>query len=118
MWMINLAGLALIGLIVWWFWLYRPPEVALQDEVLEIIVEDGVYQPARLRVPAGRPVSLRFIRRDDSPCAETVIFPGLDISASLPVGRPTRVQLPAMETGEYDFHCQMQMYRGVLKVGA
>lgn len=118
MWMINLAGLALIGLIVWWFWLYRPPEVALQDEVLEIIVEDGVYQPARLRVPAGRPVSLRFIRRDDSPCAETVIFPGLDISASLPVGRPTRVQLPPMETGEYDFHCQMQMYRGVLKVGA
>ncbi len=23
-WLINLAGIALIGLIVWWFWLSRP----------------------------------------------------------------------------------------------
>jgi len=23
-WLINLAGLALIALVVWWFWLARP----------------------------------------------------------------------------------------------
>lgn len=24
MFMLNVAGVALIGLIVWWFWLYKP----------------------------------------------------------------------------------------------
>ena len=28
MWLINLLGLALIGLIVWWFWLYQPSTAA------------------------------------------------------------------------------------------
>jgi plastocyanin domain-containing protein len=114
--LVNLAGLALISLIVWWFWLYRPADVALADEALEITVENGVYQPARLRVAPNTAVTLRFIRKDDSPCAETVIFPDLDISATLPVGQPTAVRLPPLQAGEYAFHCQMQMYRGVLKV--
>lgn len=113
--LVNIAGLALIALIVWWFWLYRPQEVALQDDALQIIVENGVYQPARLRIPADTAVSLRFLRRDESPCAEMVIFPGLDISAALPVGKPATVQLPPLQPGEYEFHCQMQMYRGVVK---
>ena len=115
--LVNIAGLALIALIVWWFWLYRPPEAAaLADEALEITVENGVYQPARLRVAAHQAVALRFLRKDESPCAETVIFPDLDISTTLPLGRPTTVQLPPLAAGEYAFHCQMQMYRGVLKV--
>jgi plastocyanin domain-containing protein len=112
---VNLAGLALIALIVWWFWLYRPDEVALQGEALEIIVDKGVYQPAHLRVPAQAPAALRFLRRDESPCAEMVIFPDLDISATLPVGKPVTVQLPPLEPGEYGFNCQMQMYRGIVK---
>ena len=114
--LVNIAGLALIALIVWWFWLYRPAELALADEALEITVENGVYQPARLRVVAHQAVALRFLRKDESPCAETVIFPDLDISTTLPLGRPTTVQLPPLAAGEYAFHCQMQMYRGVLKV--
>lgn len=114
--LVNLAGLALIALIVWWFWLYRPAEAALADEAVEITVENGVYQPARLRVAPQTAVTLRFLRKDESPCAETVIFPDLDISTSLPVGKPTTVQLPPLEPGEYAFHCQMQMYRGVVKV--
>ena len=117
MWLVNLCGLALIALIVWWFWLYRPPEAAQREETPEIVVEDGTYQPARLRVAAESPVTLRFLRRDESPCAETVIFPGLDFSAALPLGKPVTLQLPALQPGEYEFHCQMQMYRGVLQAG-
>lgn len=113
--LINLAGLALIALIVWWFWLYQPPEAQLED-TLDVSVDKGVYQPARLRVAAGKAVSLRFLRSDESPCAETVIFPQLDISATLPVGKSVSVELPPLEAGEYLFHCQMQMYRGVLLV--
>ena len=115
MWMINVAGLALIGLIVWWFWLYRPREVALaQAEV--VLVDNGTYQPARIRLPANRPASLAFLRRDASPCAELVLFPDLDISQTLALGQVTRIELPALAAGEYPFHCQMQMYRGTLLV--
>lgn len=29
---INLAGLGLIGFIVWWFWLYKPKDGAKSDK--------------------------------------------------------------------------------------
>jgi plastocyanin domain-containing protein len=114
--LVNIAGVALIALIVWWFWIYQPPEAVL-DESVDISVDNGVYHPARLRVAPGKPVSLRFLRSDESPCAETVIFPQLDISATLPLGKSVTVNLPPLEAGEYLFHCQMRMYRGVLLAG-
>ena len=58
----------------------------------------------------------QFLRKDASPCAETVIFPDLDISATLALGKTASVALPPLPAGEYAFHCQMQMYRGVLIV--
>lgn len=116
MWLINGAGLALIGLIVWWFWLYRPPAVAVAEAPV-IRVEQGTYQPARLRVPANQPVSLTFLRRDVAPCSEWLLIPSLDISRTLPLDEPVRIELPPLAPGEYPFHCQMQMYRGTLVAG-
>ena len=114
MWMVNLGGALLIALIVWWFWLYRPPAVAVaEDARLVVVVRDGNYQPARIRVPAGRGMTLDFV---PSPCAELVIFPDLELSHSLALHQATPVTLPALAAGEYPFHCQMQMYRGVLVV--
>ncbi|MAR93231.1 MAG: cupredoxin domain-containing protein [Pseudomonadota bacterium] len=115
---INLAGLALIGFIVWWFWIYQPPGQAVTEDNILILVDDGVYQPAHLTLPAGKPVRLSFLRKDASPCAESVIFPTLDISQRLPTGQTKTIALPALEPGKYPFHCQMQMYRGSLTVKA
>jgi hypothetical protein len=36
MW-INLAGFGLILLIVWWFWMYKSPNVVMQDGAIEIV---------------------------------------------------------------------------------
>jgi plastocyanin domain-containing protein len=114
MW-INLAGLMLIAFIVWWFWLYQPAAGVKADEgPVEIRVKDGVYQPARIEVPVGREVQLKFIREDTSPCAATVIFHGLNVSEELPVKQPKVVSLRIEEPGEYKFTCQMQMYTGTL----
>ena len=112
----NLIGVALIALIVWWFWLYKPAEEALNDASSPIIVESGTYQPARIRLPAGQAAELRFMRRDASPCSEIVLIPALEISESLPLNKTKIIRIPAMEKGEYEFHCQMKMYRGVLHV--
>ncbi len=116
MWIINLSGLALIGFIVWWFWLYKPKEVALSDDALRVVVENGVYAPARIALPANKAVSVTFLRKDASPCAGMVVFSELEISEELPVNKPKAIQLPALAPGEYAFTCQMQMYRGELVV--
>src|SRR5690606_11883307 len=112
----NIAGLALIALIVWWFWLYKPKEAELGENDLVITVENGTYSPSRIKVPTGEPVEIKFIRKDQSPCSETLLIPELQISDTLPLNKLKTIQLPALAAGEYAFHCQMQMYRGQITV--
>lgn len=114
---INLLGLALIAVIVWWFWLFRPsPPFDLTAEDVTIVVDNGVYQPSVIKVPANQMVKLQFYRKDASPCAATVLFPTLEISEELPVDAVKQVDLPPMPSGEYAFHCPMKMYKGMLIV--
>jgi plastocyanin domain-containing protein len=113
---INLGGVALIALIVWWFWLYKPGEDALNDANSLIVVESGIYQPAHIRLAANQPAELHFMRKDASPCSEIVQIPDLEISENLPLNKHKSIVLPPLKAGDYEFHCQMQMYRGVIHV--
>jgi len=113
---VNGAGLAVIGLIVWWFWLSRPAARRQDDIPITIVAEDGVYFPAHIEVGRERPIVLRFLRKDPSPCAAKVIFTELGVSADLPVGEEQEVHLNPLQAGEYEFVCEMHMYRGVLSV--
>lgn len=115
MW-INLIGLIVIGLIVWWFWLYQTKSTDVRDGSIEVRVKDGVYQPANITVPANETVQLLFYREDATPCAETLLIPELDISETLVLNKRVAVTIPASNAGSYSFHCQMQMYRGTLVV--
>ena len=124
--LINLTGLGLIILIIWWFWLYKPTAtaVAVKSEKIDnkcsnkvtVVVDSGIYQPAHLLSPENKPLNINFIRKDSSSCAATVMFPDFDISAELPLNKLVKIQLPAMQQGEYVFHCQMKMYNGTLLV--
>ena len=116
--LVNVAGLVLAGLIVWWFWLSKPKTQRVASGVIDVIVEGGVYTPARIEVAAGQPVTLRFLRKDPSPCAEKVLFDDLGIAADLPIGLPVELTITPKEAGEHAFTCQMQMYRGTLVVKA
>ena len=112
---INLGGLLLVGLIVGWFWLSRPQAQRVSGAgPIEIIVDNGIYTPTRIEVPAGQLVTLRFVRKDPSPCAEKALFDSLEVSADLPVGKPVDVTVTPPIPGEYEFTCQMRMYRGTL----
>jgi len=115
---INLLGLALIAFIVWWFWLYKSNASVASTEngKITVLVENGVYNPAKVKISANTPTEIIFIRKDASPCASTVVFGDLEISAELPQDKPKSVLLPALSAGEYAFTCQMQMYRGALIV--
>jgi len=115
-WAVNVAGLVLVGLIVWWFWLSKPKAQHAARGVIDVLVEGGVYIPARIEVAAGQPVTLRFLRKDPSPCAEKVLFDDLGVSADLPIGQPVELTLTPKSAGDHAFTCQMQMYRGTLVV--
>lgn len=115
--LINLLGLGLMVLIVWWFWLWKPRSVAqAQQGVISIVVDQGVYDPAHIELNAGKTTLLRFIRKDPSPCAEMVLIDALGISVELPLDRPRDVAVTPVQPGHYAFTCQMQMYRGELIV--
>lgn len=114
--LINLVGLIIIGLIIWWFWLSKPKITKAEHHLIEIKVKDGVYNPALIQVNVNEPITLRFIREDASPCAETVIFSNLNISKILPLHTPVDIPLTFPQAGEYEFTCSMGMYRGKLIV--
>ncbi len=117
MMIINIIGLVLIALIIWWFWLYKPEKaVDASVERLTVVVNNGVYQPSRIKITAGMKTTLQFLRKDGSPCAATVLFPEFEISEELPIAVHKSIFLPAMSKGKYEFHCPMKMYTGTLIV--
>ena len=113
---VNGIGLLLIAAIIWWFWIWQPRRQVLRSGVIDVDVAGGVYAPAIIEVKRGEAVTLRFHRRDASPCAEQVVFHGLDISESLPVNGSLDIRLTPDISGDYRFTCQMQMYQGLLRV--
>jgi len=115
---VNIAGFALIGFIIWWFWLYRPSNAvaAAPGQIIEVRVKDGVYDPALIEAVAGKGISLKFIREDETACASQVIFPELGIQKELPLAKAVVIRIVPEQVGEYAFQCQMGMYRGVLRV--
>ncbi|ASK36154.1 plastocyanin [Alcanivorax sp. N3-2A] len=115
--LVNLSGLVLMALIVWWFWLSSKGRATRHSGgVIDIVVDHGVYEPAVIKTAAGATLQLRFERRDASPCAEQVVFHGLDVSETLAIGEVTTVTLTPTQPGTYRFTCQMQMYQGTLIV--
>ncbi len=113
---VNIAGVILIALIIWWFWLYKPKAEQVGDSDLVVVVENGVYKPSHILMKMNDAHAITFLRKDASPCSETLLIPQLDISETLPLNKPTKIQIPPLNIGEYAFHCQMQMYKGTIKV--
>jgi len=113
----NIIGILLIVFVVWWFWLGKKTKaVKVTNQVVDIKVADGVYTPDAVQVKLGQTVTLRFNRTDETPCSATVIFADFNQSAELPINEAVELQIKADKAGEFEFTCQMGMYRGRLVV--
>ncbi len=116
--LINIIGIVLIIGVIWWFWLYHPHSdvKVTKDAFIEILVEDGVYNPAVIGATVGRPLTLKFLRKDSSPCSKTVFFEDFGISEELPLNKSKDIVITPSKAGNFEFTCQMKMYRGRLEV--
>ena len=94
----------------------KPKIKEISQNKVKIIVQNGVYSPAMIKTQANQKIELVFIRKDDTPCSEYVIFEKLNISKKLPVNQPLSIMIMPTKPGKYEFTCQMGMYRGMLIV--
>lgn len=80
----------------------------------EIVVNDGVFRPARVEVPAGSRVKLILINEGPGPLE----FENdeMRIEKVLSAGARSFVVLPKLKPGEYDFIDEFNPITGELKV--
>ena len=115
-----LIGLALIGGIAWYFWGprkggMRAATTSTGYQEAMVLVKGG-YTPDVIVVQHGKPVRLNFRREETAACSEMVIFNDFGKSAQLPTGVTVPVEFLPDKPGEFEFSCQMGMFRGKLIV--
>lgn len=119
-WIVTLGGLLLFGIIAWYFWVLKKGRTFATVgpsgfQEIAIRVKNG-YNPARIMVQSGKPIRFFFMREENDPCTEMIVFPDFQKSAMLPIGKKVIIDLPPMKVGIYEFTCQMGMYRGSIIV--
>ncbi|MCL4534646.1 MAG: cupredoxin domain-containing protein [Bacteroidetes bacterium] len=117
---VILAGLAAIAAIAWFFWGprkggYRAAVTSGGYQEAMVLVKGG-YTPDLIVVQHGKPVRLNFRREESAACSEMVVFGDFGKSANLPEGEIVPVEFLPEKAGEYEFTCQMGMFRGKLVV--
>lgn len=81
-------------------------------QTIDVAIDLG-YSPNVIRATAGIPLEITF--GQGLGCFEEIYFPEFGILENLSAG-PKTVTLPALEPGEYEFSCGMQMVFGKIVV--
>jgi plastocyanin domain-containing protein len=117
-WLVITAGLAAVLWVNWYFFFggrtaatAKPDASGRQDVTVTV---RGGYEPATIRVKAGRLVRLTFDRQETSGCSEEIVFPDFNLRRFLPAYQRTVIELTPPKAGTYEFMCGMSMLHGRL----
>jgi plastocyanin domain-containing protein len=116
---VTIGGSALVAFVLWFFFGSRTAVSARKTDggTQEIDIEvRGGYTPDRVEVDQGKPVRITFTRKEANACTAQLLFPDFGIVKDLPVGRPVSIEFTPEQSGEFQFHCGMNMIRGHLIV--
>jgi plastocyanin len=80
------------------------------------IIVDGGYSPSEIHARKGQKLTIHFERHDESKCTDEVVFPDFNIKKYLAPHKITTIEITPKETGEYRFHCGMDMLEGKVVV--
>ncbi len=111
---VILLGVSSI-VFVWWYFLGKKRKEVRVSESVDIIV-DGGYSPEVISIPAGKTTQFNFLRRDPTNCLEELVIPDFRIKRGLPLNEKVTVEITPKKSGEYTYHCGMNMYKGKIIV--
>ena len=82
--------------------------------IFSITVTAKGFEPSDVRVPAGRPVTLRFLRTFERTCATEIVMQhgGKKLVKDLPLNKTVELTLTFPKAGRVGYACAMDMIRG------
>lgn len=95
----------------------QPAQAVEQKDAQTATVEvtNKGFEPASLKLKAGVPVKVTFVRKTDQTCAKEVVIKEYDINRKLPLDEAVIVEFTPRK-GEFTFACGMNMVKGKLIV--
>src|SRR6266508_3486072 len=92
-------------------------EATLQNDAQTATVEvtSNGFEPSSLKLKAGVPAKVTFVRKTDETCAKEVVIKEYKIDRKLPLNEAVTVEFTP-NTGEFTFACGMNMIKGKLIV--
>lgn len=112
---VVISGIGLVGLIYWFFFGKKESASVVSDGKIEVLV-DGGYRPSVIKAKRGQKTTISLLRRDPNSCLEEFILPDFKIKKYLPVGQRVEVEFTPETSGEFGFHCGMNMFHGKVVV--
>lgn len=91
------------------------PAANAQEQILNMTVAYGTYQPKNLTVRKAIPVRWQIDGKDIAGCASSIVVPTLGIKKELTPG-PNVIQFTPTQAGVIPFSCGMGMIRGSFTV--
>lgn len=85
-------------------------------KTVRITVNKKGFSPSSISTEQGSPLTLIFKRPKKEGCGNKVVFPSLNITRDLPVGKDVTIKFTPTETGNISFTCGMGMYKGSVMV--
>lgn len=83
---------------------------------IDVQVTQKGFEPDRVHVAPGKPVTLRFTRKVAETCADAVEVQGDPVRHMLPLNAPVEVRVTPPASGELAFACPMKMIKGAIVV--
>jgi len=82
------------------------------DGVIAIAVTEDGFEPATVTVAVGQPVRLVVTRKTTKTCATELVMKEHNINQPLPLDTPVEITFTPTQTGELNYACAMDMYKG------
>lgn len=89
---------------------------AAHPRTVKVKVDKNGFSPSSIEAESGHKLNLVFNRAKDSNCGSKVIFPKLNITKTLPVGKDVIVSFTPTKAETVTFSCGMGMYKGSVVV--
>ncbi|MEK7165829.1 MAG: cupredoxin domain-containing protein [Patescibacteria group bacterium] len=110
-----LSGAGLILFVAWYFFGKKEEIAEISGTSIAVKVDAG-YSPSTIVIKKNQSVTLKITRSDPSDCLEEIVIPEFKIKKSLPLNQEIEINLEPKNTGEFPFHCGMNMFHGKIVV--